>query len=111
MSDFSIDVKLSDVFHNAERLPTGGVIGALKSFYYDIAMSANPFVFPSLTTLVGAERLLFGTDYPYVPAAGVPATIAGLRGCDRLDESQRAAVERGNALRLFPRLRRNTEEP
>gem|GEM_PF-6641682 len=46
--------------------------------------------------------LLFGSDYPFAPEILTGETIKGIAACDGFDMETRRAVERGNALRLFP---------
>jgi predicted TIM-barrel fold metal-dependent hydrolase len=87
------------------ELPNG-VLYEIQKFYYDTAQAANPYTLPTLTALVPASHLLFGTDYPFargeVGARGLAAfrfAPADLRG-----------IERDNALGLFPRLKQATIE-
>ena len=50
------------------------------------------------------DRILFGSDWPYVPDEGVGATIAGVRESLAGPPEVEALVAGGNALRLFPSL-------
>jgi len=50
---------------------------------------------------VPTSQILFGTDYPWVPAG---ATVRDL-GANAFPAEVMAAIERENALRLLPRLR------
>jgi predicted TIM-barrel fold metal-dependent hydrolase len=54
------------------------------------------------------SRIVFGSDYPFSrhrnPAQDVRDTVAGFRAFDGWDAATRRAVERENALKLFPRL-------
>jgi len=83
----------------AERVPTG-VPAELKKLYYDVANSVNPSSMAALMNLVPMSQLLFGSDFPYVPC-----TVTA-NGLDRfgLSASDLSAVNRENAVRLFPRL-------
>jgi predicted TIM-barrel fold metal-dependent hydrolase len=83
----------------AERVPTG-VPSELKKLFYDVANSVNPSSMAALTNLVPMSQLLFGSDFPYVPC-----TVTA-NGLDRFGLSARdlSAVNRENAVRLFPRL-------
>jgi predicted TIM-barrel fold metal-dependent hydrolase len=87
----------------AERAPQGG-IAYLARLHYDTALSANPHAFRSLRELVGVDRILFGSDFPFAPEPLTAATVQGVGGYPGLDAAGRRAVERENALRLFPRL-------
>ncbi|WP_405010947.1 amidohydrolase family protein [Kitasatospora sp. NBC_01539] len=87
----------------AGRAPAD-VVGTLRRLHYDIAMSANPFALPALTELAGTDRILYGSDFPFMPASHTTENTDGFRTYAGWDETQRAAVGRANALRLLPRL-------
>ncbi len=80
-----------------------GAIPELARLYFDTALSANWFAFRSLLELAGADRVLFGSDYPFAPEATMTATVKGLIDLG-LPPADLAGIERGNALALFPRL-------
>lgn len=79
-----------------------GVEAELKKLYYDIANGANPPALAALTKLAPMSQLLFGTDFPF---AKMSITVDGFReyGFSQKDVQ---AINNGNALRLFPRLRK-----
>lgn len=82
-----------------DLLPNGA-IHALQRLYYDIANTTNPPAFAALTSLIPVSQILFGSDFPYVPAS---VTIGGMPKVGLNDEVWKQ-IDRGNALRLFPRL-------
>ena len=84
----------------ADRLPNGAVF-ELRKLYYDIANSTNPSSMAALMNLVPTSQVLFGTDFPYVPAA---VTANGLDHYG-LSSADLRAMGRDNAERLFPRLK------
>ncbi|MFY1699361.1 MULTISPECIES: amidohydrolase family protein [unclassified Solwaraspora] len=92
---------LGEAFYD---VPAARVRSALGRFHYDLALTA-PSGLPSLLAAVGPDRILYGTDWSAAPE---PVVAAGGRAIDRqlaaLDPAARAAIERDNALRLFPRL-------
>jgi 6-methylsalicylate decarboxylase len=49
-------------------------------------------------------HLTFGSDFPYAPTAAGKLFAAGLETYPGIDAGARAAIERTNALALFPRL-------
>jgi 6-methylsalicylate decarboxylase len=57
-----------------------------------------------LQAVVGPDRILFGTDIPFAPEFIAAESVRGLGLHAQLDDAGRALVERGNALRLFPRI-------
>jgi 6-methylsalicylate decarboxylase len=77
----------------------------LKRLYYDTGLSASPFALRCLQELVDPSHVLFGSDYPFAPEILTGETIKGIAAYDGFDVETRRAVERDNALRLFPRLK------
>lgn len=68
--------------------------------YFDTANASNPAALAGLRAFANPRRILFGTDYPYVPLA---------RGVDDLASAeispwQRKSIESDNALLLMPTL-------
>jgi predicted TIM-barrel fold metal-dependent hydrolase len=55
----------------------------------------------ALLALVPASQVLYGTDYPFWDGRKVSTDLA--KG--GLSASERMAIDRDNALRLFPRLK------
>ncbi|MFF9015009.1 amidohydrolase family protein [Streptomyces sp. NPDC014870] len=86
-----------------ERAPKD-VVGALRGLYYDIAMSANRFALPALTELAAPDRILFGSDFPFMPAAHTTENVEGFGAYAGWNAERRTAIGRENALKLFPRL-------
>ena len=84
------------------RLIPEGAMAALTRQFYDTALSANEPALAALEKFVPASQILYGSDYPF--AVGMmKKTIDGLAAHD-FDAGTRAAIEYGNAARLFPRL-------
>ena len=77
------------------------ILSRLKRFYYDTALAAGPQTFGSLRAVADPSRVLFGSDWPYCP------TQMGRDMVDSLDATltpaEKPAIDRGNALNLFPR--------
>ena len=84
----------------AEIAPDG-IEKELQKLHYDTANSAYPPTMAALLSLVPASQVLFGSDYPYYTVAENVANFAKLV----LTDAQRAAIDRGNAERLIPRLK------
>lgn len=72
-------------------------------FYFDTALSSSAAALPTLLAFAEPDHLLFGSDFPFAPVAAGKLFAAGLENY-RLADSVRVAIERDNALRLFPRL-------
>lgn len=86
-----------------ERFPKGAR-HYLKRLYYDTTLSTDPVQLDALRALADPARILFGTDYPYVPESVVDAEFRALAAYRGFDSDARRAMERGNAATLFPRL-------
>jgi predicted TIM-barrel fold metal-dependent hydrolase len=86
--------------HEYDAANPHGVYYELKKLHYDIANSTNPSAMAALMNLVPTSQILFGSDTPYVPIA---ATATGFDKMT-LPDDVRLAINRGNALQLFPRL-------
>ena len=86
--------------HEYDAAVPNGVYAELKKLHYDIANSTNPSAMSALMNLVPSSQILFGSDTPYVPIA---ATSGGFDKLTLADDV-RAAINRGNAVQLFPRL-------
>jgi predicted TIM-barrel fold metal-dependent hydrolase len=87
----------------ADRVPNG-VSYELRKLYYDVANSTNPSSMAALMNLAPTSQMLFGSDFPYVPAA---VTANGLDHFG-LSASDLQAVNRENAAPLFSRLNLTT---
>jgi 6-methylsalicylate decarboxylase len=79
-------------------------LARLKHFYFDTALSSGSAI-PALKDFAADGHILFGSDFPYAPPDVAAYFIAALDGNRHLDSSERAAINNGNALALFPRLR------
>jgi predicted TIM-barrel fold metal-dependent hydrolase len=84
----------------AARMPDGPAAD-LKRLYFDTATSTGPENLGAIMKLSGAEKILLGTDYPFLP---MQATLPGLAKMG-FDAQTLQRIERDNAAQLFPRLR------
>jgi predicted TIM-barrel fold metal-dependent hydrolase len=82
------------------QIAPDGVERELQRLYYDTANSAYAPTMAALMSFVPIAQILFGTDYPYF---GIEANIDGMDKIG-LGAADRQAIDRGNALRLLPRL-------
>ena len=73
----------------------------LKRLHYDITTSTSRPSLSGATSLIPVSQLLFGSDFPYLPPS---ATALGLEAFG-FKPAELAAIDRGNAEKLFPRLR------
>ena len=77
-------------------------LAALQKFYYDTAQAFNPYTLATFTKVVPNSHILFGTDYPFAQAGTVAKGLAE----SGFTPASLRAIERDNALELFPRLKR-----
>jgi 6-methylsalicylate decarboxylase len=80
------------------------VLDDFASFYFDTALSSSAAALPTLLAFAKPGHLTFGSDFPYAPTAVGKLFAAGLETDPGIDAGARAAIERTNALALFPRL-------
>jgi predicted TIM-barrel fold metal-dependent hydrolase len=78
-----------------------GTLAELTRFYYDTAQTSNKASMSALTAVIPTSQILFGTDYPYRTAID---HVKGLRAAGLFTDAQLMDIERGNAVRLVPRL-------
>ncbi|MCC6473245.1 MAG: amidohydrolase [Burkholderiales bacterium] len=79
-----------------------GIVHELKKFYYEVAQALHPGALDALLRMAPLNHVLFGTDYPHFHAKETGRRLAAYEG---FDEAALAAINRGNALKLFPRFR------
>jgi len=86
------------------RLGAGNpaVMKEIQKFYYDTAQAFNEYTLATFTKLVPMSHILFGTDYPFAQAGTVAKGLADYG----FAPANLRAIERDNALELFPRLKR-----
>jgi predicted TIM-barrel fold metal-dependent hydrolase len=78
-----------------------GIEAMLQSMYFDTANATYAPTFDALAAAIPISQIMFGTDYPYVTGKQNLAPLLD----DGLAPADLAAVERGNAMRLIPRLK------
>jgi predicted TIM-barrel fold metal-dependent hydrolase len=88
----------------AERKPAhlpDGPMPEFKKFYYELAQGNTPGQIAALLKMVAVSQVMYGTDFPFRDGAEVNQGIAdyGFTAADI------TAIERGNALKLLPRIK------
>ncbi|RMZ85156.1 hypothetical protein DV738_g208, partial [Chaetothyriales sp. CBS 135597] len=74
-----------------------------RLFYYDLALVDSTFALPLLLKFALPDHILFGSDFPYAPEATVREFSREV-GEAELSKQEHEKINRGNALKLFPRL-------
>ncbi len=91
-----------------KQKPVGGaaeVKRVLASLHYDLAGSASDASIERLRRITSLKNILFGSDFPFTPPAGIDANLEGFRTLSGLTAAEHEDIARGNARRLFPRLK------
>nr|NIS80671.1 amidohydrolase family protein [Anaerolineales bacterium] len=70
---------------------------------YDLTATTDPFAWRALYGHTKPSRILMGSNYPWAPPAAFAQQQAELYGFGDLDQTIIDPIERGNALKLFPR--------
>lgn len=83
----------------AARLPKG-IMYEFSRLNFEIATSVSAPTFGALRQFTSVEKILFGTDYPYVAMEETAAPFERMS----LPAGERTAIAAGNALALFPGL-------
>lgn len=73
----------------------------LKRLYYDTAVSSSHASLKAVLEVADPDRLLFGSDLPFLPMAFAKVTSEWLATTSELDAAAQRAVACGNAKRLL----------
>jgi len=87
---------------DAKEKAPNGLMHELKKFYYDTAQGNHPGALDALRRLVPVSQIVYGTDFPFRDGE---EENNGLSGHGSFSRSDMMAIERENALRLFPKLK------
>jgi predicted TIM-barrel fold metal-dependent hydrolase len=86
---------------NARATVPDGTLAELKRFYYDTAQTSNKAAMSALSANIPTSQIVFGTDFPYRTSID---HVNRLREAGVFTDAQLLEIERGNALRLLPRI-------
>lgn len=98
---FAIIDEMDVVPGAAER---GSSADLFRRLYWDTALSWSGATLRTLQDVAGVDRIVFGSDYPYLPRDLAISCVDRVRRSDALTDSDREAVFRGTAATLLPRL-------
>ena len=95
--------RIEELGHRAigKNFPAG-MRAELKKFYYDTASAWNDGAMAALLNIVSPSHVMFGSDYPFLPAVEAAKKMSKVN----LPRAIHAQIDRENALKLFPRLRK-----
>jgi 6-methylsalicylate decarboxylase len=82
--------------------PRERIFAGLRRYWYDNALSPGPGTMGALAPIAAPERILYGSDWPFANARVTAEALKDYTADGFLAPSQRAAIDRGNAVALFP---------
>jgi predicted TIM-barrel fold metal-dependent hydrolase len=80
------------------------VLADVQKFYFETALSAGRQPLATTKEIAAPDHILFGSDWPYCPDDMTDDMIEARLNSGLFEPDQQAAIDRGNALKLFPRL-------
>jgi 6-methylsalicylate decarboxylase len=89
-----LDVQIPQLSHEK-------IYAALRRFWYDTAL-VGPEAMVALARVADLDQVVFGSDFPFATPAVVADGIRMLSTESTFTDAQRAAIDRDNALKLFP---------
>ena len=84
-----------------EQLSRQEVYARLRRFWYDTALSPSAETMQCLEAVAAPEQIVFGSDWPFANARVIAEAVKTHEGLT-MPDAQRNAIDRGNALTLFP---------
>lgn len=102
-------LSLANALPKYSDMEPNGILRAIRNFYFDTALSPSPTTMAALKELIDPSHLLFGSDFPFAPAPIIGLETRQLDQGTVFSSEQKAAIDRGNALPLFPRLAKQSE--
>ncbi len=82
-----------------------GAMAYVRRFWFDTALSGDKVPLDALRAVADPSRILFGTDYPYIPDDVADRETAGFDAYAGFAPGEREMVERENAAALFGRFK------
>jgi predicted TIM-barrel fold metal-dependent hydrolase len=84
------------------QMPQEKVFELLRRFWYDNALSPSTQTWGCLENVAAPEQIVFGTDWPFANVNVTTEAVKAYETLGAISPAQRSAIDRGNALRLFP---------
>jgi predicted TIM-barrel fold metal-dependent hydrolase len=85
-----------------QQMSRDDVLGLLRRFWYDNALSPGPQTWGCLENVAAPDQIVFGTDWPFANVRVTTEAMKAYESLAAISPQQRLAIDRGNALRLFP---------
>jgi predicted TIM-barrel fold metal-dependent hydrolase len=84
-----------------EQLSPAQVYARMRRFWYDTALSPTAEIFTCLAGVAAPNQIVFGSDWPFANTRVTAEAVMTYEGV-AMPQEQRNAIDRGNALSLFP---------
>ena len=84
-----------------EQMSPAQVYERLRRFWYDNALAPTAETFECLKGVAPPDQIVFGSDWPFANAAVIAEAVRTYEGV-AMPGDQRDAIDRANALSLFP---------
>jgi 6-methylsalicylate decarboxylase len=97
---FAIVDEMNIMGDNSKR---GTAADTFRKLYWDTALAWSDPVLHTLLQIAGANRILFGTDFPYLRKDIAVRSKANVANSKELSKKEKKRVMGRNALKLFPR--------
>src|SRR5215510_4504339 len=86
-----------------EQLSPAEIYARLGRFWYDTALSPTAETLSCVERIAPTGHVVFGSDWPFANARVIVEAVKTYEAVE-LPQAQREAIDRGNALSLFPEL-------
>jgi 6-methylsalicylate decarboxylase len=86
--------------------PPAEILQQFQTYYFDVALSSSAAALPTLRAFAKKGHIMYGSDYPYAPVQVSASFARKFDAYTALSEDEHGAINRGNAVVLFPRLAR-----
>jgi len=84
-----------------EQLAPAQVYARFRRFWYDNALAPTAETFACLAGVAASDRIVFGSDWPFANSRVIAEAVKTYQAVT-MPQAQRDAIDRGNALSLFP---------
>jgi aminocarboxymuconate-semialdehyde decarboxylase len=84
-----------------EQISPAQVYARLRRFWYDNALAPTAETFECLKGVAPLDQIVFGSDWPFANVRVIAEAVRTYEGV-AMPQQQRDAIDRGNALSLFP---------
>ncbi|KAJ5177581.1 Amidohydrolase 2 [Penicillium coprophilum] len=79
-------------------------LAQLAGYYFDTAASTSAIQLAALKSFVGADQIVTGSDYPYVPFSQAKPALSAIEGNGDFTTVEMDRINNQNALAIFPRV-------